>query len=48
MLSGHDDQASLARAMEAGADRYLTKPVNRDTLLAVLLELEGERGSRSA
>jgi HPt (histidine-containing phosphotransfer) domain-containing protein len=41
MLSGNDDDASVQRALAAGADRYLTKPVNRDALLAALRELEG-------
>ena len=39
MLSGNDDEASAGRALEAGADRFLVKPVNRDLLLATLDEL---------
>lgn len=42
MLSGNDDDASMARALEAGADRYLVKPVRRERLLAALRELEPE------
>ncbi len=41
MLSGNDDEASRARALEAGVDRYFAKPVARDVLLAALRELEG-------
>ena len=40
MLSGNDDAASAARALAAGADRFLVKPVNREVLLATLRELE--------
>ncbi|MBL0421956.1 response regulator [Ramlibacter sp. AW1] len=40
MLSGHDDEASAARALEAGADRFLSKPVDRDELVATLEELD--------
>jgi signal transduction histidine kinase/CheY-like chemotaxis protein len=40
MLSGNDDEASASRALRAGADRFLVKPVNRDLLLAALRELE--------
>lgn len=39
MLSGNDDEASADRALEAGADRFLVKPVDRDLLLATLDEL---------
>lgn len=41
MLSGNDDEASVRRAREAGADRFLVKPVSREALLAALRELEG-------
>lgn len=34
MLSGYDDAASRARAIDAGADRFLTKPVSREELTA--------------
>ncbi|HVZ43901.1 MAG TPA: response regulator [Ramlibacter sp.] len=40
MISSNDDPGSIARAMQAGADRYLTKPVTREALLATLLELQ--------
>ncbi|RYY81130.1 MAG: response regulator, partial [Comamonadaceae bacterium] len=40
MLSGNDDDASAARALRAGADRFLVKPVSREALLAALRELE--------
>jgi signal transduction histidine kinase/CheY-like chemotaxis protein len=43
MLSGNDDGASAARALAAGADRFLTKPVSRELLLSTLRELEAER-----
>ncbi|TFY96796.1 response regulator [Ramlibacter rhizophilus] len=44
MLSGNDDAASMNRALQAGADRFLVKPVDRDELLATLdaLEEQGE------
>jgi CheY-like chemotaxis protein len=41
MLSGNSDPASVAKALEAGADRFLAKPVSPDTLLSTLLELDG-------
>ncbi|QJW83395.1 response regulator [Ramlibacter terrae] len=40
MLSGNDDEASTQRALRAGADRFLVKPVSRDLLLATLRELD--------
>ncbi|MEJ8835395.1 response regulator [Ramlibacter sp. AN1133] len=40
MMSGNDDEASAARAMQSGADRFLVKPVSRERLLAALRELE--------
>lgn len=40
MLSGNDDEASAARALAAGADRFLVKPVSREALLEALRELE--------
>jgi two-component system, sensor histidine kinase ChiS len=40
MVSANDDASSLARAMAAGVDRYLRKPLDRDELLAVLSQLE--------
>lgn len=42
MLSANDDEASAARGLAAGADRYLRKPVSREALLAALRELEAE------
>jgi two-component system OmpR family response regulator len=38
MLTGRDDDASRTAAAEAGASDYLTKPVDRDRLLASLRE----------
>jgi signal transduction histidine kinase/CheY-like chemotaxis protein/HPt (histidine-containing phosphotransfer) domain-containing protein len=40
MISGNDDEASAARALQAGADRFLVKPVSRERLLGALRELE--------
>jgi signal transduction histidine kinase/CheY-like chemotaxis protein/HPt (histidine-containing phosphotransfer) domain-containing protein len=40
MMSGNDDEASAARALQSGADRFLVKPVSRERLLAALRELE--------
>ena len=40
MLSGNDDEASMQRALEAGADRFLVKPVTRELLLSTLWEME--------
>jgi signal transduction histidine kinase/DNA-binding response OmpR family regulator len=40
MVSGNDDDASIARGLEAGADRFLTKPLRWERLIAVLRELE--------
>jgi two-component system, sensor histidine kinase ChiS len=48
MLSGHDDAASTARALQAGADRFLVKPVNRERLLDTLAELDERRPVREA
>lgn len=48
MLSGNDDEASAARALRAGADRFLVKPVSRDALLATLGELEARVGAGTA
>lgn len=36
VLTGRDDDASRSAALEAGASDYLTKPVDRDQLLASL------------
>jgi len=43
MMSGNDDEDSAARALAAGADRFLVKPVSRERLLAALRELEFAR-----
>lgn len=48
MWSGNDDEASQARALAAGADRFLPKPVGRDALVAALLELETGRPASPA
>ena len=48
MLSGNDDEGSVARALQAGADRFLAKPVSRESLLATLRELEGEPAPATA
>jgi two-component system, sensor histidine kinase ChiS len=40
MVSANDDEGSRARALAAGVDRYLLKPLDRDELLANLLQLE--------
>jgi PAS domain S-box-containing protein len=40
MLSGDDDEATQARALAAGADRFLVKPASRERLLATLVELQ--------
>jgi two-component system, sensor histidine kinase ChiS len=45
MLSGNDDEASMQRAREAGADRFLVKPVSREALLAAMRELEAGRAA---
>ena len=39
MMSSNDDAASIRRGLEAGSNRYLTKPFTRETLLALLFEL---------
>ncbi|MDB5750288.1 MAG: hypothetical protein JWP65_709 [Ramlibacter sp.] len=48
MLSCNDDEASAARALRAGADRFLAKPVSRDALLATLGELEAGLAGQAA
>ncbi|MEJ7931131.1 response regulator [Ramlibacter sp. AN1015] len=40
MLSGNDTEEAMARARQAGADRFLVKPVERERLLQTLHELE--------
>jgi DNA-binding response OmpR family regulator len=48
MMSGNDDEASAALALQAGADRFLVKPVSRERLLATLRELERAQPVRPA
>ena len=40
-LSSHDDAETRARALERGCDRYLTKPVSRQTLVDLVLGASG-------
>jgi two-component system, sensor histidine kinase ChiS len=40
MMSGNDEEASVQRALDAGADRFLVKPVSRERLLSAVRELE--------
>ena len=40
MLSSNDDAASIQKCLAAGADRFITKPVSREALLATLRELD--------
>jgi DNA-binding response OmpR family regulator len=47
MMSGNDDEVSAQRALQAGADRFLVKPVSRERLLAALEELHGGRSESS-
>jgi PAS domain S-box-containing protein len=39
MMSSNDDAASIRSGLEAGSNRYLTKPFTREALLALLHEL---------
>ena len=39
MLTGNGQQADELRALEAGADRYVTKPFNDDAVVGLLAEL---------
>ncbi|MET0310536.1 MAG: response regulator [Burkholderiaceae bacterium] len=41
MLSSNDDDASIARAWQAGIDHYLVKPVTKEVLLGTLARLLG-------
>ncbi|HEX2545749.1 MAG TPA: response regulator [Ramlibacter sp.] len=43
MMSGNDDPVSIQRALDAGVDRFLNKPVSRDLLLDTLRELETQQ-----
>jgi signal transduction histidine kinase/DNA-binding response OmpR family regulator len=40
MMSSNDDAHSIRRGLEAGSNRYLTKPFTREALLALLHELD--------
>ena len=50
MLTSRDDKASVVRALDAGADDYLAKPVDRAELIARIrvLERREERSSGGA
>jgi signal transduction histidine kinase/CheY-like chemotaxis protein len=48
MLSGNDDAESERKALEAGADRFLAKPVAREALLAALRELDAPASGAAA
>lgn len=39
MMSSNDDPASIRRGLEAGSNRFLTKPFTREALLLLLFEL---------
>jgi len=47
-LSSHDDDETRRRALAAGFDRYLTKPVTRDVIHETLLELNVLIGGAAA
>jgi PAS domain S-box-containing protein len=47
-LSSHDDEQTQQRALHAGFDAYLTKPVSRETLEQCIRRLHGEAGSGAA
>jgi CheY-like chemotaxis protein len=44
-LSSHDDDQTQQRALEAGFDAYLTKPVTRDALEGCIRRLHGRAGN---
>lgn len=44
MLTAKGQKADEERALEAGADRYLTKPVDEEAILRLLTEVLGEPG----
>ena len=47
MLTAKAEDASVATGMRTGADQYLTKPVEPDTLLAVVAkEIERSKGEQ--
>lgn len=43
-LSSHDDEQTQQRALDAGFDAYLTKPVTRETLEQCIRRLHGQAG----
>ncbi|RYF42968.1 MAG: response regulator [Comamonadaceae bacterium] len=43
-LSSHEDEATRRRSLAAGFNRYLTKPVTREAIHNVLLDLQGPTG----
>jgi len=43
MLSSHDDEQTRERAVAAGCDHYLTKPVSKEVLLQTLQWAAGQR-----
>jgi FixJ family two-component response regulator len=47
-LTGHGDVASTVRALRAGASDFLTKPVERETLLAAVERALAEDAARRA
>lgn len=47
LLTGLDSDEGFLRGVESGADAYLTKPVERELLLAKIAELLGARTARS-
>jgi len=44
MVTALDDAEYVTRATELGCERYITKPVKRDTLLEIITELGIEAG----
>ena len=46
-ITGYDDRHYRDRAMQAGADRLLTKPCDLDTLLQAVRELVAQRAGRT-
>ncbi len=46
MLSSNDDEFSIRKGMAAGCNRYLTKPITREALLAVMHDLDTSGHSR--
>ncbi len=48
IISGHDDFEYARQAIAAGVDRYLLKPITRQTLRGVLMELKEKIGQDMA